>query len=255
MRAVALVPLLVAFGCEHKSQKDDPPPAKPATPEPAKPPAAEPPAEPVAKEPGRSPSAVEAPPAASGDDVRAPTAADLAEYTKDLKGSGKLVAKIETSMGTFHCELLGDKAPMTVANFVGLATGKKPWTNPKTNEVVKNTPFFDGIMFHRVIPGFMIQGGDPLGMGVGGPGYKFADEFADGLEMTPGTLAMANAGPGTNGSQFFIMEGSAPGLVGKHTIFGKCKEVDLVTKITNVPVMCSNTEQRGRCPQEEGDRP
>jgi peptidyl-prolyl cis-trans isomerase A (cyclophilin A) len=96
-------------------------------------------------------------------------------------------------------------------------------------------PFFDGLIFHRVIPEFMIQGGDPLGQGIGGPGYQFDDEFDRSLQMGPGALAMANAGPGTNGSQFFIMEGSRPDLVGHHTIFGQCKEVDLVSKITHVP--------------------
>ncbi len=173
-------------------------------------------------------------------DVRPPVAADLAEYTKDLPGSGdKLMATIETSLGTFHCELFGDKAPMTVANFVGLATGKKPWLNPKTGNVERGTPFFNGITFHRVIPGFMIQGGDPLGAGTGGPGYNFDDEIWDGQHVGPGVLAMANAGVrgghGTNGSQFFIMEGDRPDLDKKHTVFGKCAEIDLVKKIENVP--------------------
>ena len=120
---------------------------------------------------------------------------------KTLPGKGtKLFAKIETNKGTLNCELFADKAPMTVANFVGLATGKKPWTNPKTGEMVKGKPFFDGLTFHRVIPEFMIQGGDPLGTGTGGPGYKFADEFAPDLKMEPGTLAMANSGlPATSG--------------------------------------------------------
>jgi peptidyl-prolyl cis-trans isomerase A (cyclophilin A) len=167
-------------------------------------------------------------------DVRPPTAADYAEYTKDIKGTGPLVATIETSMGTFHCELFGDKTPMTVANFVGLATGKKPWMNPKTGNVEKGKPFFDGLIFHRVIPKFMIQGGDPLGQGTGGPGYQFADEFSPDLKMEPGTLAMANSGPATNGSQFFITEGAPDWLNGKHTVFGRCKEPDLVTKIEGV---------------------
>ena len=99
-------------------------------------------------------------------------------------------------------------------------------------------PFFDGLTFHRVIPEFMIQGGDPRGTGTGGPGYKFEDEVNNGLVMQPGVLAMANAGPGTNGSQFFIMEGSRPDLVGRHSIFGQCKEVDLVKQIARVPKQC-----------------
>ncbi|HEU0034469.1 MAG TPA: peptidylprolyl isomerase [Kofleriaceae bacterium] len=170
----------------------------------------------------------------NADEVRPPTAADLEAYTKDIQGTGPLKARIETPLGTINCELLADKAPMTVANFVGLATGKKAWRNA-SGAVEKGKPYFDNLTFHRVIPGFMIQGGDPLGQGTGGPGYNFDDEFAQGLTMDPGTLAMANAGPGTNGSQFFIMEGSAPGLVGKHTIFGKCAEVEVVKKITAVP--------------------
>ncbi len=168
-------------------------------------------------------------------ELRAPLAADLAEYTKDIPGSGKLKATIETPLGTIHCDLFPDQAPMTVANFVGLATGKKPWRNPKSGTIETGKPFFDGLIFHRVIPGFMIQGGDPKGMGIGGPGYQFDDEFAPGQQMSPGTLAMANAGAGTNGSQFFIMEGESPELVGRHTIFGRCAEVDIVKKITGVP--------------------
>jgi peptidyl-prolyl cis-trans isomerase A (cyclophilin A) len=125
---------------------------------------------------------------------------------------------------------------MTVANFVGLATGQKPWTDPKTQELKRNTPFFNGLIFHRVIPDFMVQGGDPLGVGRGGPGYDFADEIVPGIGLDgPGLLAMANAGPGTNGSQFFITEKATPWLTGRHTVFGKCDEVDLVKKITSVP--------------------
>ena len=172
-------------------------------------------------------------------DVRPPVAADLAEYTKDISGSGsKLMAKIETSMGTLNCELYGDKAPMTVANFIGLATGKKAWMNPKTGNVERGTPYFDGISFHRVIPGFMIQGGDPQGTGMGGPGYSFNDEIWNGQHVGAGMLAMANAGirngGGTNGSQFFVMEGDRPDLDPKHTVFGKCAEMDVIKKITHV---------------------
>jgi peptidyl-prolyl cis-trans isomerase A (cyclophilin A) len=182
------------------------------------------PAEPVDQEP------------APAGEVRAPVAADLAEYVKDIPGTGPLMATIETSLGTIHCRLYGDQVPMTVANFVGLATGKKPWRNPKTGEVMKGVPFFDGLVFHRVIPDFMIQGGDPLGRGVGGPGYEFADEFVDGLGLDkPGVLASANAGPDTNGSQFFITEKATPWLTHHHTVFGQCKEVDVVKKITSTP--------------------
>ena len=214
--AVLLLTLVV--GCEHKSKSSDnsnPPPA--ATPK---------------QEPG--PPAAMAPPP-SADEVRPPVAADLPEYLKDIPGKGKLIATFETSMGTIHCELYEAQTPVTVANFVGLATGKKPWKNPKLNSVAKNTPFYDGIVFHRVIPEFMIQGGDPLGVGTGGPGYQFQDEFVPELRMKPGVLAMANAGPGTNGSQFFITEVAPEHLNDHHTIFGQCKELDIVKSIARVP--------------------
>jgi peptidyl-prolyl cis-trans isomerase A (cyclophilin A) len=231
MRSTCIAFLLVALvvGCERKKKDDTPPaPDKPAAGSAegaAKPAPEEMKPEPVAKDPG----------AGGEQQVRAPTAADLAEYTKDVSGSGALTATIETSMGAFHCEMFGDKAPMTVANFVGLATGKKAWQNPRTGSVESGKPFYDGLTFHRVIPGFMIQGGDPLGVGSGGPGYQFADEVNNGLTMKPGALAMANAGPATNGSQFFITEGAPEWLNNRHTIFGQCKEVDLVKKITAVP--------------------
>ena len=170
----------------------------------------------------------------SDDKVYPPKADDLGRYIKDIPGTGPLMAKFETPLGTINCELFADKAPMTVANFVGLATGKKPWEDSKTKATMRGKPFYDGLIFHRVIPGFMIQGGDPEGVGSGGPGYKFEDEIK-GLTMGPGALAMANAGKHTNGSQFFIMEGSRPDLVPKHTIFGQCKETEIVTKITSTP--------------------
>jgi peptidyl-prolyl cis-trans isomerase A (cyclophilin A) len=129
---------------------------------------------------------------------------------------------------------------MTVANFVGLATGKKAWQNPKTGAVEKNHPFYDGLTFHRVIPEFMVQGGDPMGTGTSGPGYNFEDEFAPGLGHKPGTLSMANAGKATNGSQFFITEIATTWLDGKHTIFGQCKEVELVKQITHLPQDAQN---------------
>jgi peptidyl-prolyl cis-trans isomerase A (cyclophilin A) len=197
--------------------------------------------EPVGKGPAKDspPPAPSAPP--GGDTVRPPTAADLAEYTKDIAGNGQLKATIETSMGAFHCDLFPDKAPMTIANFVGLATGKKAWKNPKTGSVETGKPYFDGLTFHRVIPGFMIQGGDPLGEGTGGPGYAFDDEVNNGLVMKPGTLAMANTGrPTSNGSQFFITEDAPTHLNDRHTIFGLCKETDLVKKIEAVPTGANN---------------
>ena len=242
-----LLALALVAGCDHKSQKDDQV-ALPSQPSPDPTPAANKPAPPPAMGSGSaagSGSAV-AQVATGNDDVRPPVAADLAEYTKDIKGNGKLMATIETSMGTFHCELFGDKAPMTVANFVGLATGKKAYIDANGTKQTKK-PFFDGLTFHRVIPEFMIQGGDPKGTGTGGPGYDFNDEISPDLKMQPGTLAMANAGQkptggGTNGSQFFITEIGPDWLNGKHTIFGQCKEVDLVKQIARVP-------------KEPGDKP
>ena len=159
----------------------------------------------------------------------------LEDATKGLSGSGPLTAKIETTLGTFTCELYDKQAPKTVANFVGLARGTRPWKDPKTGKWVEKKPLYDGLIFHRVIPGFMIQGGDPLGVGTGNPGYRFEDEFSPELKFDkPALLAMANAGPATNGSQFFITEGTPQHLTGRHTIFGVCDPASLVTKITGV---------------------
>jgi peptidyl-prolyl cis-trans isomerase A (cyclophilin A) len=143
-------------------------------------------------------------------------------------------AIFKTSLGTFTVKLKPDTAPNTVANFVGLATGTKEWTDPKTNEKKTNQPLYDNTIFHRVIPDFMIQAGDPLGKGIGGPGYRFADEVsrADSFGK-PGILAMANSGPNTNGSQFFVTVAATPWLNGKHTIFGEVTEgMDVVMKIS-----------------------
>jgi peptidyl-prolyl cis-trans isomerase A (cyclophilin A) len=157
----------------------------------------------------------------------------LEEATKGLTGSGPLTAKIETTLGTFTCELYDKQTPVTVANFVGLARGLRPFKDKSGTWVKK--PFYDGLIFHRVIPGFMIQGGDPLGTGTGNPGYRFEDEFSPDLKFDkPAILAMANAGPATNGSQFFITEGTPAHLTGRHTIFGLCDPLSLVTKITGV---------------------
>ena len=146
----------------------------------------------------------------------------------------QLYATFQTSMGTLVVKLLPEKAPITVENFVGLAEGTKEWTHPRTGEKQKGVPLYDGTLFHRVIPDFMIQGGDPMGTGTGGPGYRFQDEIGpDNKFSKPGLLAMANAGPGTNGSQFFITEVPTPWLDKGHTIFGEVvKGGDLVPKIT-----------------------
>src|SRR5678816_2678618 len=131
-------------------------------------------------------------------------------------------ANFETSMGNFTAELFEKDAPITVKNFIDLASGTKGWKDPKTGNTMKGKPLYDGLIFHRIIDGFMIQGGDPAGNGTGGPGYQFEDEFSDSQSFDrPGILAMANAGPGTNGSQFFITEKPTPWLNHHHTIFGE----------------------------------
>jgi cyclophilin family peptidyl-prolyl cis-trans isomerase len=156
----------------------------------------------------------------------------------------RIYARIVTTMGDINCELFPDKAPKTVANFIGLAEGTKEWLLPGTNQWVKK-PLYSGTIFHRVIPDFMIQGGDPLGNGTGGPGYEFEDEFSPDLKFdVPGRLAMANAGPNTNGSQFFITERPTPHLNNRHTIFGQCKEIDVVKAIARVDRDPSNDRPR-----------
>jgi peptidyl-prolyl cis-trans isomerase A (cyclophilin A) len=143
-----------------------------------------------------------------------------------------LTAHFTTSEGNFSIRLFDAEVPNTVANFVGLAEGTKEWTDPKSGQKVKR-PYFDGLIFHLVIKDFMIQGGDPLGTGTGGPGYKFADEFNPKLRHTkPGILSMANAGPNTNGSQFFITLVPTSWLDNKHSVFGEVVSgMDVVEKI------------------------
>jgi len=134
-------------------------------------------------------------------------------------------AVLDTSMGRITCKLFSKEAPETVANFVGLAEGTKDWTNPATKQKMHGKPLYNGTIFHRVIPDFMIQGGDPLGTGMGDPGYYFKDEFDPNLNFdVAGRLAMANSGPNTNGSQFFITEVPEPDLNQKYNIFGQCDE-------------------------------
>ena len=147
----------------------------------------------------------------------------------------RVTATFETTLGTFVCRLFADECPLTVGNFVGLARGETPWRDPSGKEMKR--PLYDGTVFHRVIPDFMIQGGDPAGNGTGGPGYRFADEFVAALKHhKPGILSMANSGPNTNGSQFFVTEVATPWLDGKHTVFGEVTEgMDIVHKICRVP--------------------
>jgi peptidyl-prolyl cis-trans isomerase A (cyclophilin A) len=143
--------------------------------------------------------------------------------------STKPTAIIKTTAGNLTCTLYPDKAPIGVANFIGLAGGTKDWKNPVSGATKHGVPLYDGTIFHRVIPGFMIQGGDPAGNGEGDPGYKFKNETSSDLLFDqPGRLAYANAGPGTNGSQFFITEVATPHLNGGYTIFGQCDEAAVV---------------------------
>jgi len=156
-----------------------------------------------------------------------------AAAAQDAKGGGKTIARFDTSMGAFAVELFDKDAPKTVANFVGLANGTKEWTDPKTNEKVKR-PYYNGLSFHRIIAGFMIQGGDPLGTGTGGPGFSIPDEFQSGRKLEKaGILAMANKGtPGSGGAQFFITLAPTPWLNGKHTVFGEVIEgMDVIEKM------------------------
>jgi peptidyl-prolyl cis-trans isomerase A (cyclophilin A) len=162
----------------------------------------------------------------------------------EVAGSGALYARLHTTQGNIIIELEEQRAPKTVANFVGLATGNIDWKDPKTGQSMKGTPMYDGVRFHRVIPNFMVQVGDPLSRhqdmrgrwGTGNPGYRFGDEFHPELKHNrPGVLSMANSGPGTNGAQFFITEGPTPHLDNKHAVFGHVVAgQDVVNKIARV---------------------
>ena len=145
---------------------------------------------------------------------------------------------MDTSMGRITCQFYQKQAPKAVANFIGLAEGTKDWTDPVTKKIEHHKPYYDGTIFHRVIPEFMIQGGDPTGTGMGNPGYVFDDEFDPGLNFDrPGRLAMANSGPNTNGSQFFITEQATDFLDQHYTLFGQCDDasVAVVKAIARVP--------------------
>lgn len=164
-----------------------------------------------------------------------------------LAGSGRqagnqepgLYMTFETDLGNIRCKLFEKEAPVTVRKIVGLATGRLSYVDPQTRKEVRGKKFYDGLIFHRVIPQFMIQGGDPLGTGYGGPegpGFPFQDEFVPSLRFDgPGKLAMANSGPNTNGSQFFITEVPVPYLNDKHTIFGQCGDLQVIRAIARVP--------------------
>jgi peptidyl-prolyl cis-trans isomerase A (cyclophilin A) len=160
----------------------------------------------------------------------------LAEAVKGLNTKGRLLADIDTDKGKLHCELYDDKAPIAVANFVGLARGLRPFKDPKSSEWVKR-PGYDGTGFHRIVKGFMIQGGDPAGTGAGEPGYVFADEIWSGATHDRrGLICMANRGPNTNGMQFFILDGEAKHLDHSFTIFGQCSPNSIIEKLAGSEV-------------------
>lgn len=182
-----------------------------------------------------------APPGAGGAGANAPVEPatgpiDLKTAVAGLPPTGQLIADLETDQGKLTCKLFEDKAPKAVANFVGLARGLQAFKDPSTDKWVRR-PAYDGTRFHRVIKGFMSQGGDPTGTGTGEPGYVFADEVWPGsAHNKAGLLCMANKGPNTNGMQFFITDGAAAWLDGGYTIFGDCTPEDVVHKIGGVPV-------------------
>jgi peptidyl-prolyl cis-trans isomerase A (cyclophilin A) len=229
----------VLFGCPEA-----PPPAVPA-------PIDEPPARPANDGATSAPIASSEPTTAKAADAPEFTEASiagaardpakgrfsLAQATAGLAGSGPLVATIKTSMGAMKCTLDAERAPTSVANFVGLARGKRPWKSPDGAWVVR--PAYDNTSFHRIIKGFMIQGGDPTGTGTGEPGYTIKDEGAGAAHDRAGLLCMANRGADTNGMQFFITDASTPHLDrGRtaYTIFGSCEPLTVVHAIASVPV-------------------
>ena len=157
-------------------------------------------------------------------------------------------ATLHTSVGDIRVQLYGNHAPKTVANFVELATGEREWTHPETKEKTSD-PLYDGTIFHRVIAGFMIQGGDPLGEGYGDPGYKFKDEFHPELAFDrPYLLAMANSGPNSNGSQFFITVGPTPHLNRKHSIFGEVADADSRAVVDAIAAAATDRRDRPTTP-------
>lgn len=161
----------------------------------------------------------------------------LAEATKGLPADGQIIATLDTSKGSIECVLFPEKAPITVANFVGLARGVRKWQDPMSGNWVTK-PAYDGTLFHRVIKGFMIQGGDAKGDGTGEPGYTIPDEIWPGAKHDkPGQLCMANRGKNTNGAQFFITDAAAPHLDGGYTIFGQCQNINVIHDIASAPTV------------------
>ena len=208
---------LVAVGCSSGAPKPDPGDEK-------------------ARE--RTDSPAQTSPSVEPERVEPPTLSGLERFSADIPGEGVLHATIKTSMGDIDCALFEAQAPVAVANFIGLATGKKDWVDPASGHLQSNSPFYDGTGFHRVIPHFFIQAGDPTGTGTAGPGYTIPDEISDDLShKLPGMLSMANRGaPDTSGSQWFITEAPIPHLDGRHTIFGYCPDsLEVVRRIARVP--------------------
>jgi peptidyl-prolyl cis-trans isomerase A (cyclophilin A) len=246
----SLFGLSLALGCQKPAPEPESTRPEPATEAPATTPAAATPT------PSATPAAVETTAASASAAPPAPAAAPktrpvanvpispddplkgqftLEDAVKDLPGTGALYAEIQTELGKLECELYDDRAPITVANFIGLARGKRPFKQPDGKWAKKNG--YDGTTFHRVIQGFMIQGGDPMGSGAGEPGYVIPDEIWEGAHHNErGQLCMANRGKNTNGMQFFIMDGRADHLDGGYTIFGKCAPEDVIIKLSSVEV-------------------
>jgi peptidyl-prolyl cis-trans isomerase A (cyclophilin A) len=218
----------LAFACRSAAPEPEPTPAQ--TPERTEPaPAPPPPPSPA------QPAAKPAPTAQVSPDDPLKGQFSLADATKGLPEKGDLVANIQTELGKLECELYADKAPITVANFVGLARGLRPWKSPQGEWVKK--PGYDGTTFHRVVKGFMVQGGDPQGSGRGEPGYVIPDEIWEGGSHDQrGLICMANRGPNTNGMQFFILDAPTQRLDGGYTIFGKCGPDAVIEKLASVEV-------------------
>lgn len=167
--------------------------------------------------------------------LSAVAAAPAPKFMKMAREGKDLYATLRTNQGDIVVRLFARDAPITVENFVGLATGEKEWTDPRTQQKVTGKPLYGGVIFHRVIPNFMIQGGDPLGQGTGDPGYRFQDEFQSGRKFDKvGLLAMANSGPNSNGSQFFVTVAKTDWLNNRHTIFGEViKGYEVVARVAN----------------------
>ncbi len=232
----AILPLAIFAGCQTTPAEPAPTKDEPAKAAPTSTPAA-------AASQAPAPTAETTPPApkAAHPVATVPVSSDdplhgnfaLSDATQGLAGSGALSATIETDLGKLECKLLDDKAPLTVANFIGLARGTRPWKDPDGKWVKKAA--YDGTVFHRIIKGFMIQGGDARGNGSGEPGYVVPDELWEGAAHDrAGLLCMANRGPNTNGAQFFITDAAAAHLDPSYTIFGECAPEDLVHKLASV---------------------